>query len=883
MKLKILSVFLLSFLTTTYVLFGNINFLSNKLNFIKNNEVTEKALIEQNAPICGNNQKTSSIINLADAEPMLWSDASTWTSFGATKPVAGSLVTIPADKYIILDESTPNLAGLTINGKLEFADKNINLTSGWILVTGKFSVGSEAVPYTKQALITLNATNPNEQVMGMGTRGIIVMGGKLELHGTPPTKSSTKLNDNAAAGSTNLVLADPVTWNVNDQIVIATTDYYSDPQFNAPPIRASAQRTQITATAGTSLTIGDGLNAQRWGKLQYLTSTGMSLTPGVLPANLPEGTPTVLDERAEVANLTRNIVVQSVDDNLWQDNGFGCHIMIMRSNGVVGEAHINGVEIRRGGQAGKLGRYPFHWHMLSYGSNATLPDVTGQYIRNSTVNQSSQRGIVIHATNGAEVSNNVIYDVRGHGIFTEDASERRNVINGNLVLKVRNPLPENLLKFHESWQGSRGSSGFWISNPDNTITNNTAVDCSGIGFWLAFPSRTFGASASSGVTLNPSLTKFGTFNNNHAHSNQFEGIFLDGAEIDEEGNTNSIRYTSTADMKEPEWPWSTVLTYELADYSTWKNGGNGIWNRSSAPMNRRVINADNAESFFAGSIDNKESAVPAFIEKSLVVGTSLNYNMNGIEYPNVLSAGTQTARRAFASYHSSVDIRQNTVVNFPAVKDKASGLFAMDDYYINPVDKGQVRNTDNILVNSHPGVRTLPREPQFTFGVIWFPYDYWGGSASQNHYYVFDNPFFTHGLTKNIVSPGPEVSGGVIVDGPFYGFSQYYTNNIERRYDKINVVRTDLAGNTVGNWTVEGGHPGDLLGNMRHFAAHPSGYYYLDFPTIDNVNKFQIMASGMLTENDYQVLAVEYSGDYTISNLYSSTAHNASDFGTALP
>jgi|GEM_PF-3362312 len=738
------------------------------------------------------------------------------------------------------------------------------------MVMGTLQVGTAATPYTHKAIITLNATNVDEQVMNMGTRGIMVMGGKLDLHGVPPTRHVTKLNDHAAAGATTLSLADAVSWSVSDQIVIATSDYYGAGT-------GSAQRTNITAINGTtSLNIQEGLNAYRWGKLQYLTATGMSLTPGTLPANLVTGTPTVLDERAEVANLTRNIVVQSVDDDLWRNNGFGCHIMVMRTNSMTGEARLNGVEIRRGGQAGRLGRYPFHWHMLSYSGSTTLPDVTGQYIRNSTVNQSAHRGIVIHGTNGTEVKNNVIYDVRGHGIFTEDASERRNIIDGNLVLKVRNPAVA--LKIHET-DRERGSSGFWISNPDNTMINNTASDCAGNGFWLAFPRKTFGQSSQ--VSMRPNRLKFGTFRNNHAHSNQMEGINLDFSETDEAGNTSPDRYGSTTDGQEEQWPWNTVLTFELADYTTWKNNRNGIWNRSTAPLNRRVVNADNSDRFFAGSIDNKESSVPAMIENSLVVGTSLNYNKNGVTNPPEYGSGPLAA---FASYHSSVDIINNVVVNFPADPGKPSGYMAMDDYYISPVDKGNVRNTGNILINTHPGVRTKPRLTQHVFGVIWDNLNYTKvATASQDNYYVYDEPFFTHGQTRQIVAPGAEVSGGVVIRGPFYGFGNYYVNGVERVYDKIAVTRTTAAGGFIGNWVVEAGAPGDLLGNMRHFAAHPTGYYYLDFPNIDNVNDFIMRVDNMLTTNDYQVVSVEYSGTYTISQLFASRAYNMDQFGGAVP
>jgi gliding motility-associated-like protein len=796
--------------------------------------------------------------NFRTTAAMPWSDNNTWTSFGATKPTAGSAVTIPAGVHIILDETPPDLTSLSISGILEFADKDLNLTAGWIMVMGTLQVGTPATPFTSKATITLNATNMNDDAMGMGmgTRGILVMGGKLELHGLPPTKQVTKLNNHAAKGATTLSLLDAVAWSVNDQIVVASTDYYSDYYQS---IYGSTQRSQITAVSGNTVTIQDDLNAQRWGKLQYLTATGMSLTPGPLPAGILDGTPTVLDERAEVANLTRNIVVQSPDDELWQNNGFGCHIMMMRMDDKVGEAHLNGVEIRRGGQAGKLGRYPFHWHMLSYQGSEILPDVTGQYIRNSVINQSSQRGIVIHGTNGAEISNNVVFDVRGHGVFTEDAVERRNIIDGNLVMKVRKPLDINALKLHETWRVSPGSSGFWVSNPDNTITNNTATDCEGSGFWLAFPIKTFGASAA--IPLVPIWMKFGTFHKNTAHSNLHEGIFLDAGESDELGNIHLQQYFSTSDMTGPHFgnaAVENVSTFELTDYSVWKNSQSGIWNASGGARNRRAISADNTNRFFAGRTD---TYYPGAIEKTLVVGTSLNYNMNGIELPRL-----SEPRSGFASYHSSFDIHDNVIVNMPAVKDTNSGAFALSDYYITPVDKGTVRNPGNILINSHPGVRYRVTT-HVALGVLWDHHNYWGGPANQDNYYAYNTPFFTDGQTPHVVAPSPEISGAVVVAGPFYGFSDYTINSVGRPYDKIVVTRTNKAGAAVGNWIVENSSPVVPLPNMRHFATHPTGYYYLDFPGIDNVNQFTMAVTNMLTTNDFQVLAVEYSGNYTITKF----------------
>ena len=106
----------------------------------------------------------------------------------------------------MLDENTPALANLTINGTLEFERQNLSLTANWVMVMGALHVGSVALPFAQKATINLTGTNVNENIMGMGTRGLMVMGGTLELHGTPPTKTWTKINAHAAQGATSLTL-----------------------------------------------------------------------------------------------------------------------------------------------------------------------------------------------------------------------------------------------------------------------------------------------------------------------------------------------------------------------------------------------------------------------------------------------------------------------------------------------------------------------------------------------------------------------------------------------------------------------------------------------------------------------------------------------------
>ena len=74
-----------------------------------------------------------------------WSDPATWPN--RKVPVAGDKVTIDDGKEVVLDVNSPPLNGLTINGKLSFANnKDVELTTEWIMLHGELEIGTEQGP-----------------------------------------------------------------------------------------------------------------------------------------------------------------------------------------------------------------------------------------------------------------------------------------------------------------------------------------------------------------------------------------------------------------------------------------------------------------------------------------------------------------------------------------------------------------------------------------------------------------------------------------------------------------------------------------------------------------------------------------------------------------
>src|SRR5690606_30558262 len=253
----------------------------------------------------------------------LWSDPSVWS--GGAVPREGDIVTIGQGMDVVLDVSPPALNGLNIDGKLSFAsDRDLELTTEWILLRGELEIGTEENPHTRNATITLTDNVRDENIMGMGDRGIMIIGGKLNLHGDRKN-SWTKLAKTAEKGATRIEVLDASEWRVGDEIVLASTDF--NPR--------QAEKRRIVRIRGNVITLDRPLEWMHFGEITY----------GV-------------DERGEVGLLTRNIRIQASADA--EESWFGGHIMAMAGSTMT----VSGIELYRMGQHLTLARYPIHWHLV---------------------------------------------------------------------------------------------------------------------------------------------------------------------------------------------------------------------------------------------------------------------------------------------------------------------------------------------------------------------------------------------------------------------------------------------------------------------------------------------------------------------------------------
>lgn len=507
---------------------------------------------------------------------------STYTKLSSLQNNNG-VVEVPTGVTAYIDRKI-DVQQLKINGTLKCAlPTKLELLAETIFVNGAFECGTASKPFTGELLISLKR---NAQIVPKTGRELngsafndtakaalaahtastvnfraILVTGNMKLHGIVKNKM-TRLTQTAQAGQQTIQVESAQTWAVGDEVAIASTS------FNP----AESESAKIQSISGTTITLNRGLSYMHWGSSpeNFSHSSGRTFT---------------LDQRAEVVNLTRNIKIEAYDKlsdgtdanqlNPDQETSEpGGHVMVHQS----GSAQVSSVEFYKMGQAGIMARYPFHWHRIG--------NTSGQYIMNSSIHNSFQRCITVHATNNTTVENNVCYNFRGHGYFLEDGVETGTVIKNNIGVWARLPHTSKILLASDDRSQSTdlrfpATSVFWISHPQNTVIGNIAAGSMGTGFWNVFETNS--------VKL-PTTA----FNNNTAHST-LVGHTWDGAPNPTELSNNPNNY---ADRKLANAHYSPPTATVFNKIVAYKNSQSGIYFRGGSAIFTEALLADNMWSLF---------------------------------------------------------------------------------------------------------------------------------------------------------------------------------------------------------------------------------------------------------------------------------------------
>lgn len=393
-----------------------------------------------------------------------WSAAATWE--GGAVPGEGARIHVLSGHKVTYDvKSDAVIRAINIAGILTFArDRDTLLNTGLIKIEANdvfseegfdcdhfpaeadgsqpratLEVGSAAspIPADHTAVIRLHYVEGLDRI---SCPAIVCCAGRMDFHGAAMNRTWVKLGETAAKGSTEAVLAEPVSgWRVGDQVVLTSTAWDNHKEGQSEP------RT-ITAINDLTVTLDRPLDHEHLG-------SG--------------------DERGEIANLSRNVVVESADPA-----GVRGHTMYHRGSA----GSISYAEFRHLGKKETLGRYSLHYHLCGN-------SMRGSSVVGASIWDSHNRWLTIHGTNYLVVRDVVGFQSAGHGFFMEDGTEVYNSLDRCLAIAAREAkrLPKQVLPFDQN-----EGAGFWWSNSLNSFTRNVAADCGEYGFRLeATPSSSF--------------------------------------------------------------------------------------------------------------------------------------------------------------------------------------------------------------------------------------------------------------------------------------------------------------------------------------------------------------------------------------------------------
>jgi hypothetical protein len=269
---------------------------------------------------------------------------------------------------------------------------------------------------------------------------LVCCGGRMDIHGSPLSRTWVKLGAPVRKGDTTITLAEPVSgWRPGDRIILTAT------------VRQIIPEDTFTETVTENTQTEERI-------IRSITDTGLTVDRPAQFDHKCDG-----HYRGDVANLSRNITIESAGSGLERGH-------TMYHHGSAGS--ISYAEFRRLGKLGTLGRYSIHFHQLR-------DSMRGASVVGASIWESDNRWITVHGTDYLVVRDCVGYNSVGHGFFLEDGTEVFNVFDRNLAVQGRKGkvLPNQVLPFDEN-----SGAGFWWANSLNSFTRNVACECDVYGF-----------------------------------------------------------------------------------------------------------------------------------------------------------------------------------------------------------------------------------------------------------------------------------------------------------------------------------------------------------------------------------------------------------------
>jgi hypothetical protein len=452
---------------------------------------------------------------IVSAQSGPWSDPATWK--GGKVPGSGARVQVAEGHAVTYDVASDQVIRMVhVAGTLTFArDRDTRLDVGLIKIQAGADASEDGFdcdahvmapdPHKARAALEVGTA---ERPIPAGTTArirlvyvpgmdkescpaIVCCGGRMDFHGARLSRTWVDLGKDVAKGDLSVTLSESIAgWRVGDRVIVTGSVHHrSEDTYRGHPERLSTEERRIVKIDGALLTLDKPLEKVHFGSGEY---------------------------RSEVANLSRNVVVESADPQ-----GIRGHTMYHRHSA----GAISYAEFRHLGKEGVLGRYSIHYHLVG-------DTMRGSYVLGASIWDSHNRWITIHGTNFLVVRDCVGYKSIGHGFFLEDGTEVYNVLDRNLGVQAYRgkPLPKQILTFDPN-----DGAAFWWSNGRNTFVRNVACENDDYGF--RFDSQQTSSFDSNLRVLMPDGSRervdiralpFYRFENNEAHTEGLYGMVFAG-------------------------------------------------------------------------------------------------------------------------------------------------------------------------------------------------------------------------------------------------------------------------------------------------------------------------------------------------------------------
>ena len=371
-----------------------------------------------------------------------WSDSSIWP--GGQLPQEGENVFVNCSWYLLLDTEIPRLGTLTVCGALEVLDgMDHTIEADIILITGgRLVAGYPDTPFTSKVTFLLHGNRSSPEVtfdLGpiLGSKAMGVFG-ELILTSVPRMPVWTTLGATVEEGGVEIVLSEPVEWEVGDEIVITSTSFEGNESETAVISSISNSRTTLTLTSP--------LQYQHVHETETIGSHTYTVT-------------------AEVGLLTRDIVISNGNSEVSDSETFGCRVLAGTINQdgrtFSGRVQIEGVELKGCGQLGYTDEFDPRFALA-------VRNIIGResYVRSSSIHDGYNTGIGVFGSNGFQVIDNVIHNTVGSSIRAVGSDL---VITGNLA-----SLSQFLATYRAS-EDAQPANPLWTANFEVAPTFNLTL------------------------------------------------------------------------------------------------------------------------------------------------------------------------------------------------------------------------------------------------------------------------------------------------------------------------------------------------------------------------------------------------------------------------